>query len=275
MTDFLPSTPSKLVVATTSTPPPINWATKPGTQAATNEEVPSVPLANSLSTPRRLIPIFLNPDYIGELQEAQAATNEGVPSVQLANSLSTPRRLIPIFIDPYDLCELQEALLRLAHNNPTVPTFRHHKEADHEEHGDFDRQSLQTSKADDRNDSKNPTSSYLTVSPPPSSQVLSQNFVSLSKKRYYVITIGKCAGVFYGEWYVNLSSDGCSLILTFLCRDNINHLVNGVLGAKFKGFPTKEKAKEAYLSAKKNGEIHIVRNPGDDNKYGPLFYAIQ
>jgi hypothetical protein len=79
----------------------LNWVTKPGTQAATNEEVPSVPLANSLSTPHRLIPIFLNPDDIGEFQEPQAATNEEVPSVQLANSLSTPRRLIPIFIDPH------------------------------------------------------------------------------------------------------------------------------------------------------------------------------
>jgi hypothetical protein len=63
--------------------------------------------------------------------------------------------------------------------------------------------------------------------------------------------------------------------LTFLSRDNVSHLVLGVSGAKYKGFPTLEKANQAYHRAKCNGEVRIVRNPGDDAKYGPLFYAIQ
>lgn len=73
----------------------------------------------------------------------------------------------------------------------------------------------------------------------------------------------------------NFTSDDCSLILTFLSRDNVSHLVLGVSGAKYKGYPTNEEAKEAYCRAKRNGEVRIKRNPGDDAKYGPLFYAIQ
>lgn len=65
------------------------------------------------------------------------------------------------------------------------------------------------------------------------------------------------------------------LYLTFLFRDNVSRLVLGVSGAKFKGFPTQEKAKQAYRSAKQNGQVRIVRNPDDDEIYGPLFYAIQ
>lgn len=254
--DLLPTTPSKPVIAATSTPPPINWATKPRAQVAT--------------------------------------TNRQMLSVQLTNSVSTPRRRIPIFIYPDDIGELQEAILHLALSNPTVPTLGDQKEykiesppsqlpskpptgmADHEEYAFFDGQSLRTSKSGDHSlDSSISTSANLTVSSPPSPLVLSQNSVPLSRKRYYVITVGKCAGIFYGEWYVNLSIDSCSLILTFLFRDNVSHLVLGVSGGKFKGFSTKEKANQAYHSAKNHGKVHIVRNPGDDEKYGPLFYAIQ
>jgi hypothetical protein len=146
--------------------------------------------------------------------------NEQVPTVQLANSPSTPRRLIPIFVDPDDIYELRECILRLAPENPTVLTFGLRQDikiesppyieterpssqqptADHEGH---------TSKAvdDSHRDSLDSTISTLasfTLSSPPSAQVSPRNSVTLSKKRYYVITVGKCAGVFYKEWYVNL-----------------------------------------------------------------------
>ena len=63
--------------------------------------------------------------------------------------------------------------------------------------------------------------------------------------------------------------------LTFLSRDNISHLVLGVSGAKYKGFSMEEKANQVYHSAKRNGEVRIVKNPGDEDKYGPMLYAIQ
>ena len=40
-----------------------------------------------------------------------------------------------------------------------------------------------------------------------------------------------------------------------------------VSGAKYKGFPMLEKANQVYHKAKSNGEIHIVRNPGVEEKY--------
>ena len=247
MTDLFPSTPSKPVAAM-STPPPINWATKPRAQLArTNEQVSSVLLANMLSTPRRLIPIFIDPDHIGELRD-------GILCLALVNPT------VPIF--------------DLKDNEIERPSSQQ-RNADYEEHVIFDGQSLTTSKSD--NDSVDLTISTLatlTVSSPPSSPVLSRNLASLSKKRYYVITVGKCAGVFYCEWFVKIF---CRLFpyLTSLSRDNISHLVLGVSGAKYKGFSTHKEANEVYHRAKRNGEIRIVRNPGDDDKYGPIFYAIQ
>ena len=200
----MPSTPTIPVVAATSTPPPINWATKPRVQpepVTTNGqlELPPVELANSLST-RRLIPIFIDPEHIGELQQAI--------------HLST-RRLIPIFIDPKHIGELQ-AILRLSPANdqavPSVPSFGHHKEkgiessrsqqpvADHEEISNPNGETLPI--YDESLDSAISSLATLTVSSPPSSspQVLSSNSASLSRKRYYVITVGKCAGIFYNEW---------------------------------------------------------------------------
>ena len=163
------STPSKPALAATSTPPPINWATKPKAQPA--------------------------------------MMNEQVHTVQLANSLSTPRRLIPIFIDPDDIGELRECILRLAPENPAVLTFglRQDIKTESPPYIETESPSSQQPTADDDSlDSTISTLASFTLSSPPSAQDSPRNSVSLNKKRYYVITVGKCAGVFYKEWYVNL-----------------------------------------------------------------------
>lgn len=85
------------------------------------------------------------------------------PSVQLPNLPSTPRRLIPVLIDPDHIGLLEEAILRLSLAKPTqaVPMFSHQDEneigippsqqpmADHEELVIFDGQSLYASESDD------------------------------------------------------------------------------------------------------------------------------
>jgi len=52
-------------------------------------------------------------------------------------------------------------------------------------------------------------------------------------------------------------------------------LVSNVLGAHYRGFMTLEAAKDFYLGAKRLGKIQIVRNPGDDQVFGPRGEAIQ
>jgi len=60
-----------------------------------------------------------------------------------------------------------------------------------------------------------------------------------------------------------------------LSRDNVLPLISNVLGAHYRGFVTLEAAKDFYLGAKRLGKIQIVRNPGDDQVFGPRGEAIQ
>ncbi|KIM35206.1 hypothetical protein M413DRAFT_42320, partial [Hebeloma cylindrosporum] len=71
-------------------------------------------------------------------------------------------------------------------------------------------------------------------------------------KKYYVITIGKCTGVFWDEW------------------DRVSSLIKRVPGARYKGFSTRNEAVEYYLDAKNKGLVRVVRDPGDDALFGPI-----
>lgn len=52
-------------------------------------------------------------------------------------------------------------------------------------------------------------------------------------------------------------------------RDNVKPLVTGVTGAHYKRFSTEDEAIRAYLDAKKGGLLVIIRDPDDDEIYGP------
>lgn len=52
-------------------------------------------------------------------------------------------------------------------------------------------------------------------------------------------------------------------------------LIDGVSGARFKGFSTHEQAAAFYLEAKENRLVKVIRNPGDDMSFGPLHNAMQ
>jgi hypothetical protein len=69
-------------------------------------------------------------------------------------------------------------------------------------------------------------------------------------------------------------------ILIFFCilclltphhsRENVEPYICHVSNARFKGFSTYDKAEEFYLNAKSLNKVRIVRDPGDDKKYGPM-----
>lgn len=52
-------------------------------------------------------------------------------------------------------------------------------------------------------------------------------------------------------------------------------LVSNILGARYKGFATLDAAKDYYFAAKSVGKVWIVRDPGDDQVFGPESEAIQ
>ena len=52
-------------------------------------------------------------------------------------------------------------------------------------------------------------------------------------------------------------------------------LVSKVLGAHYGGFMTVKTAKDYYSNARCMGKVWIVRDPGDDQVFGPESKAIQ
>ena len=58
-------------------------------------------------------------------------------------------------------------------------------------------------------------------------------------------------------------------------RDNVTPLISGVSGARYRGFGTHQQAAKFYLDAKENGLVRVVRDPGDDEFFGPLCDAMQ
>lgn len=58
-------------------------------------------------------------------------------------------------------------------------------------------------------------------------------------------------------------------------RDKVTPFINGVSGARYKGFATHEQAAQFYLNAKENSLVRVVRDPGDEKFFGPLRDAMQ
>jgi len=58
-------------------------------------------------------------------------------------------------------------------------------------------------------------------------------------------------------------------------REKVKPLVEFVSGAQYQSFTTRTEAVSAYQSSKARGLVRIVRDPGDDDIYGPMFYAAQ
>jgi hypothetical protein len=77
-----------------------------------------------------------------------------------------------------------------------------------------------------------------------------------------------------------MSGKQCVLILIYgslmtYHRDNVIPYISGVTGARYKGFTTHEQAARFYLDAKQSSLVSVVRDPGDDEFFGPLRDAMQ
>lgn len=117
------------------------------------------------------------------------------------------------------------------------------------------------------------TSSQSKTSP---SKLTPTSSPTKKRKKYYVVTVGKCAGVFCDDWYVNFHFLEIFIYSKCDCyRDNVKPLVEFVSGARYQSYPTRDDAMAAYRHSKTKGLVRIIRDPGDDEIYGPMFYAIQ
>ena len=58
-------------------------------------------------------------------------------------------------------------------------------------------------------------------------------------------------------------------------RDNVEILIKHVPNARFKGFTTHAAAAQHYSEAKKALKVKIIRDPGDEKKFGAMCTALQ
>jgi hypothetical protein len=72
-----------------------------------------------------------------------------------------------------------------------------------------------------------------------------------------------------------LLNKGLNLLTSPLTRDNVERLISQVPNSRHKGFSTREEAEQYYLGAKSLGKVRSVRNPGDDEVFGPRDEAVQ
>ena len=215
--------------------------------------------------PRRLVPVFVDADRISDVKEV--LRRQGIEAFSTADGYH--RKLdqpVPRIPDP----ELQddESLYGRSIDQSTCDGHS------------LTNQSLEfeslTSTFSRLSMSRNSpcVDSYPARSAPALFSGSSPPLASARKKRYYVITVGKCTGIYYDEWYM-LFYFAFIMLTCHLSRDNVKHLIDRVSNARYKGFATHRDAEENYINAKTLRKVRVVRNPGDSELYGPLANAIQ
>ena len=200
--------------ANATSPPPINWATKPKPNWRSssidlqedNTEEPSTPA-------RRLVPVFIDADRAGDLQELLRHLGGSVPQ--------QPK---PEFQDDaaINARNLEEVFCRL--NQLEVNSRRSQPECQDTACRGIDGRNLTSSVPDvtpsasshfatQINSVPRNTSAARTVTVnSPSTVTVPRNLlaartppiispqVSPTKKKYYVVLVGKCAGIYFGHW---------------------------------------------------------------------------
>ena len=187
-----------------TSPPKINMATKPKPIQGSGANVPQ---PSGMATPRQSAPnhsrptatatrqlvpvtVYINPNYIEDLKEALLHFG---PHARLATGEHHNEGLNHLVSQP-PATDYQELGPRGGHNIPDeYPQFE-------ELASSLSRLSTSTTSTSTISTSTTtfPTGSYpaqsVPIIPPSSRQA------SPMKKKYYVVLVGKCAGIFYDEW---------------------------------------------------------------------------
>lgn len=118
----------------------------------------------------------------------------------------------------------------------------------------------------------------ISESPPPkkSAHTTSPFTTPGRRRKYYVVSAGKCTGVF-DSWLYSTSYILISTIYLFqlLNRPYVQSITSGVSGNCQKSYTTYDEAWEVYQDLKASGLVRIIRNRGDEDLFGPVEDAIK
>ncbi|KDR77386.1 hypothetical protein GALMADRAFT_65558 [Galerina marginata CBS 339.88] len=270
-------TPSKARESTTS-PPPINRATRPQTIPTTSANLLQDRVEESRTTSPRFIPVLVDSDDLDQLREAFRLLGLPAHPQPTQNLQALLRHLCHSNATQHTQSEVQDACLDgsdpiqdptsafsgLSASSPSpslaastaieVPRLSNIHLSASTAPGRLP--ALQTAPLVTASTSHG-LSRPLGVRTAPSSGSFPSALTSPKKIKYYVIVAGKCTGIYYDEW------------------ENVKDLIHQVPGAVHKSFSTYEQAEQYYLNAKFLGRVKCIRNPGDDEIYGPRKNAIQ
>lgn len=192
-------------------PPPINWATKPKPSPAdiinqsplAHVEDPGIP-----SNSRQLVPVFISPDHIPDLQEALGCLSDPAhrqPRLELhTDSISDVGNVQTVFyIGPPKSRQSQQD----ASNLPTE---------DQDLASSLSCLIMSTPTRLAGVTASDPVTPIEPVTPRPKNSGLTplgmrtapvviftmSSSATLKKRRYYVVLVGKCTGIYYDEWQV-------------------------------------------------------------------------
>ena len=277
-----PNAPQNLAMS----PPKINMATKPKPIQGSDVNVPQPsrtatfrPITPNRSHPtptRRLVPVtvYIDPNYIEHLEAALLHLGEhaqlaiGVPhNESLDYGISQPPATNYQELAPCDRCNIPDEYSQF-------DEYLQFKELA----TSFSSLSMSTASvvtASTLTASASTTSFPTGSFPAQSAPVVSTSQVSPMKKKYYVVLVGKCAGVFYDKWYSSCFASVTGLLMSCHYRNNVRCLIRHVSDAQYKGFLTQQAAERFYAQGKARGMVRIVWDPGDDEKFSPMADAIQ
>ena len=184
-------------------PPPINWATKPKPSPAdiinqsplAHVEDPGIP-----SDPRQLVPVFISPDHIPNLQEALGRLSDPAhrqPRLELhADSISDAGNVQTVFYigPPKSRQSQQDASNLLSEDQDLASSLSH----------------LSMSTATRLAGASDPVTPTEPVTPSPKNSGLSllgmrtapvvrstmSSSATPKKRRYYVVLVGKCTSIY-------------------------------------------------------------------------------
>lgn len=210
-----------------SLPPPINWVTKPKPSPANTINHSPEHVEESETPARRLVPIFINPNHIPDLKEALQCLSE------------SPHRQAKLVLQADTIIDDDGNIKRIF-----LIDSRQSQQEDSDAHAEdlastFSHLSMSTpSPKAVTPASMNSAQSPLGMRTAPVTNSGKSPRTSTMKRRYYVVLVGKCAGIYYDEWQVFYYFVLCHVLLTlFLPGKTLNLLSVMCLTLATKDFP--------------------------------------
>jgi hypothetical protein len=170
-----------------SSPPPINWATRPKPSSGNSVTHPMITMAH------RLVPVSVDADHLADLQEGHLEEPASQPlKCELKDHVITGAR------------HFEEVQRRLSQLQVQSSSRQSQPEEGCFDGGDPSSEIQMQDLMSDLSSLSVSTSSVpshsLAARPAPVSTPGISPQVSPKKKRYYVILVGKCAGIYYDNW---------------------------------------------------------------------------